>query len=373
MTLAHLSDTHLGFRAYGRTTPAGLNQREADVMATFESALDAIASRDPDLVVHAGDLFHVVRPGNATLVRTFQVLNEFQHRRQGKPLVLIGGNHDTPRSSDSGNILRLFEEIPGLRLVPTQATSLDFPELDLEVMAVPSHALVRGPRQEYLPTLGRRHAVLTLHGMARQALPRHAQFDVEQTRHDAWTYVALGDYHGFQAYGANVAYSGSTDYASTNVWEEIGVPKGWVWFDSEVGKLEFVPLSPRVVIDLPILDARGMDREQVETAIRANGVWDAAMPIVRQRIANLAPSLRGRLDPAVARELATRALSYQLHVMPPQATPAQVEAGRTTRTLEQSWTEYVEHRNVPNRAALRDLGLALLKEVAERDAAPASA
>ncbi|MGV3615840.1 MAG: metallophosphoesterase family protein [Fimbriimonas sp.] len=373
MTLAHFSDTHLGFRAYGRTTPAGLNQREADVMATFEAALDAIAERDPDLVVHAGDLFHVVRPGNATLVRSFQAVSDFQARRGGKPFVLIGGNHDTPRASDAGNILRLFEGIPGLRLVSSRAEAIDYPELDLEVLAIPSHALLRGPREAYLPTLGRRYSVLTLHGMARQALPRHAQFDVEQTRHDAWTYVALGDYHGFQAYGANVCYSGSIDFTSTNIWDEIATPKGWVWFDTEVGSLQFVPLSPRPVIDLPVVDAAGMGREEVEAAIRANGIWDVAMPIVRQRIANLAPSLRGRLDPAVARDLSLRALNYQLHVQALPAATGPAPTGVTSRTLEQSWTEYLKMRAVPDREDLRDLGLALLKEVADRDSAPASA
>ena len=36
MTLAHLSDTHLGFRAYGRVRPDGANVREVDVLETFQ-------------------------------------------------------------------------------------------------------------------------------------------------------------------------------------------------------------------------------------------------------------------------------------------------------------------------------------------------
>jgi len=371
MTIAHLSDTHLGFRAYGRTTPAGLNQREADVMATFEACLDAILARDPDVVVHAGDLFHVVRPSNATIVRTFQAFTRFQSLRGGKPLILIGGNHDTPRSSDSGNILRLFEGIPGLRLVPHRVETLDFPDLDLEVMAVPSPALSRDERPEYVPTLGRRHAILTLHGMARQALPAHGEFDVSQTRHDAWTYVALGDYHTFQAYGANVAYAGSTDFASTNIWEEATLhEKGWLWFDTEVGRLEHVPLATRAVIDLPILDAQGLGKEEVEARLRENAVWDAEMPIVRQRVANLAPSLRGKLDPSVAKEIAQRALNYQLQLL---RTTAVLPERETTRvvTLEDQWRAHADTVALPrdvDRGALRERGLSLLKEVASHEA-----
>ncbi|AIE87025.1 metallophosphoesterase family protein [Fimbriimonas ginsengisoli] len=376
MTLAHLSDTHLGFRAYGRTTPGGLNQREADVMATFQSALDAIAERDPDLVIHAGDLFHVVRPGNATIVRAFQALTEFQSKRGGRPFVLIGGNHDTPRSSDSGNILRLFESIPGLRLAPHRAETIDFSELDLEVLAVPSHALLRNQQPEYSPSGTRKHSVLTLHGMARQALPRHAQFDVEQTCHDDWTYVALGDYHSYQPYGRNVCYSGSTDFASTNIWDEARVPKGWVWFDTEVGRLEQVGLATRPVLDLPTIDAQGHDLGQVESQMRSNAQWEDGFPIVRQRIVNFPPGLRGKLDHQLIREIAARALNYQIQAVAPQPVAIGNRDGIVTRTLEQSWSEHIDKATLTksvSRGALKELGLALLKEVREREAATPSA
>src|SRR5689334_22713252 len=107
MTIAHLSDTHLGFRAYGKTTPDGFNQREVDVMRTFRTCLDQIAEADPDIVVHSGDFFHVVRPSNATIVAAFKALTAFQTKRGGRPFILIGGNHDTPRITESGNILAL--------------------------------------------------------------------------------------------------------------------------------------------------------------------------------------------------------------------------------------------------------------------------
>src|SRR5438477_11099707 len=111
MTFAHISDTHLGYRAYGRTNSHGFNQREVDVMKTFRTSLEAIEARNPDVVVHSGDLFHVVRPSNATIHHTFKSIAEFQMRRMGRPFILIGGNHDTPRMAESGNILNLLGEI----------------------------------------------------------------------------------------------------------------------------------------------------------------------------------------------------------------------------------------------------------------------
>ena len=62
MRLVHLADLHLGFRQYQRLTPAGINQREADVAGTFRRALDRVIALRPDLVLVAGDVFHTVRP-----------------------------------------------------------------------------------------------------------------------------------------------------------------------------------------------------------------------------------------------------------------------------------------------------------------------
>lgn len=376
MTIAHLSDTHLGFRAYGRTTPGGFNQREADVMNTFQACLDAIAERDPDLVVHAGDFFHVVRPSNATIVAAYRALSGFQAGRSGKPFLLIGGNHDTPRTADSGNILRLFAAVPGVHLMTHRAGVVDFPTLDAEALCVPSYALLRKEPVVYEPTLGRRYALLALHGLAKQAIPDHAQFDLEEVRHDRWTYVALGDYHSFQTYGANVCYPGSTDFTSSNIWEEIPTPKGWVWFDAETGRMEFNPLQPRRVLDLPRIDARDLTPEQIQAHLVENAQWpDGEMPIVRQRIVGAPLGTRGRLDPNVVRGLANRALAYQLALQPRPAESASASRESAPAvTLEQSWEAHVAEANVGvPKTDLAKLGLDLLKEVSEREASSSAA
>jgi exonuclease SbcD len=61
MRIAHLSDVHLGYRAYSRTNEHGMNQREHDVLQAFGRALRAILRAAPDLVLITGDLFHSVR------------------------------------------------------------------------------------------------------------------------------------------------------------------------------------------------------------------------------------------------------------------------------------------------------------------------
>lgn len=376
MIFAHISDTHLGFRAYSGPSQ-GFNQREIDVMTTFQRCLDAILDREPDIVVHSGDFFDVVRPSNATIVEAYRKVAAFQHRRKGQPFILIGGNHDTPRSSESGNILKLFEGIPGMRVVPTAATSLDFPDLELEVLCIPSQSLTIKENVDWAPQFGRRYGLLTVHGIATQAmLPDVSDFEIEQTRHDLWSYVALGDFHKHQVFGTNVCYAGSTDFTSTNIWEEIGTPKGWVAYDTEVGILEFHDVETRAVIDLPILDADGLTATELMGRLLSAASWDVERPIVRQVVRNVLPEIRAKLDVEGLRSLQEKALTYRLQTYPPTASNVALSADGRARPLEQSWTEHIAsaklNLGVP-RDEVRQLGLDLLQEVKELETSPTEA
>src|SRR6185312_330521 len=66
------------------------------------------------------------------------------------PVILIAGNHDTPRSSETGSILRLFEEL-GIDVASDEARRFVYPALDLSVLAVP-HQLLTGAARS---TVGR--------------------------------------------------------------------------------------------------------------------------------------------------------------------------------------------------------------------------
>lgn len=378
MKIAHISDTHLGYRAYGRTTPQGFNQREVDVMRSFRTALNQMSEREPDVVVHSGDLFHVVRPSNATIHHTFKSIAEFQARREGRPFILIGGNHDTPRMAESGNILHLLSEIPGLRVFTGDAEAFTINELDLEVLCVPSNSVLRGEAIDYVPQFGCKYSLLTLHGLASQAIKQAAHFDIEQTRAEKWTYVALGDFHIHQAFGPNICYAGSTDFTSTNIWEEAGRPKGWVLYDADSRRMEFVEVPTRPVLDLPRIDARDMTPEALVASIRENAQWeDEDMPIVRQRVLNVHPDTRGRIGGGPVREMNARCLNYLLRLLPPELAGSDSEQPRTEAiTLEASWEAHMAKAELPGGAErdhIKDLGLQLLKEVTERATDPAQA
>ena len=68
MRIIHFSDTHLGHGDYSAIDQeTGLNQREVDIYNVFREIIDYILESKPDLVIHAGDLFDMVRPSNKAI------------------------------------------------------------------------------------------------------------------------------------------------------------------------------------------------------------------------------------------------------------------------------------------------------------------
>src|SRR3954468_8975124 len=168
--VAHLADPHLGARQYHRQTSAGINQREAGVARAFRLAVDGVIAAAPDLVVVAGDLFHSVRPTNAAIVFAFRQFQRMREALPDAPIVLIAGNHDTPRSTETGSILRLFEEL-GVDVATDEARRLVYSALDLAILAVPHQALAGNARPSLRADGGERHRVLLLHGEIEGVFP----------------------------------------------------------------------------------------------------------------------------------------------------------------------------------------------------------
>lgn len=341
MRIAHLADAHLGFRQFQRLDPSGVNQREADVAAAFRRAIDAVIARDADLVVIAGDLFHAVRPTNRSIIEAFNQLARLRRELPRAPVVLVAGNHDTPRSVEAGSILKLMAGL-GVDVVDEEARRLSYPDLGVSVLAVPHAALLasRGPR-DWRPDPAAKHNVLALHPEIAGYFPEFGESDyggvhVEPREWgDGWDYVALGHYHVVSEVAPHAWYSGSLEYTSPNIWGELEVEKrrkvtkGIMLADLGRNKIEPVPLPPpRLVHDLPSLDAAGMNATQLDAAIQgriaglAGGVTDS---ITRLVVWNVPRQLAHELDHAALRALRAQALHFQLDLRRPE--PAQRTVG----------------------------------------------
>lgn len=306
MILAHLADLHLGYRAYHRLAPGGINARERDVALAFRAAVDRLADLRPDLVLVAGDVFHTVRPSNSAITDAFRQFVRLRDALGQAPIIIIAGNHDAPRSVEAGSILRLFGEIPGVRVVDgAEPRQIRLEGLDASVLCVPHAALVAEEPLALEPDPDVAVNIALLHGTVRgrgveEKLRFLAEFggapvDLSELRPEQWTYVALGHYHHATALGPNAWYAGATERTATNLWEEAGEEKGFVTFDTTTGAATFHAIPTRPAVDLAPVSAVRDDGGFMEAA-----ELDA---VIRERVEEVAGGVEGKLVRLVVRDV----------------------------------------------------------------------
>ena len=138
MRILQLADTHIGDSAYNKLDENGYNQREMDVYSAFSQVVDFALKEEPDLILHSGDLFDTVRPSNRAI--SFVMGQLLKISDTGIPMVIISGNHETPRLRETGSVFKVFEHVDNLHLAFTgKCQTFEFG--DLKVHALP-HNLV---------------------------------------------------------------------------------------------------------------------------------------------------------------------------------------------------------------------------------------
>ncbi len=386
MRIAHLADLHLGARQYHRLTPRGRNQREVDVGLAFVRAVDGVLAERPDVVLVAGDLFHAVRPSNSAILLAYQQFFRIRRELPDAPVIVIAGNHDTPRSSDTVSIFGLLNEL-GVHVAHDTARRFEFPGLDLSVLAVPHAALVEVPRPAIEPGGDASFQVLMTHGEVpglfgpldrAMAEAGGAHLDDGDLTHAQWSYVALGHYHVQHQVHPRVWYAGSLDYVSPNPWGELReesregfTGKGWLMADLEAVTVARRPIeAPRRVLDLPALEAGELAAPELDRLIASavagvpGGIADA---VVRLVVRDVPRAVARELDHAPIRAWKASALHFQLDLRRPE--PAGLRVGSAApgrrQTLPELLEDYLAHRPLPasiDRPRFIETGLALLDD-----------
>ncbi len=352
MLLAHLSDLHLGYRAYHRLAPGGINIRERDVAQAFRSAVDRLIELKPQLVVIAGDVFHSARPSNASIADAFRQFARLSAALPDTYTVIIAGDHDSPRLVETGNILRLFAEIPRFIVLDQDARNVFIESLSANVLGVPHPAVV--DNYDYQPLGEADVNVLVLHGShsEEELIKLHDYgghyFDVADLHPERWDYVALGHYHKFTELAPNMFYAGAIERVSNNIWAEAepGHGKGFVTFDTDTRAVQLHELETRPVIDLArIFDANQLSADELNQRIRklVNGVKGGIEgKIVRLVIQDIPRDHFRELDHRFLRECKAQALHFHLDARRPQARLA-IAGARRYQTLEEELENFVLH------------------------------
>jgi exonuclease SbcD len=391
MRLVHLADIHLGFRQYQRQTPNGLNQREADIAKSLRAVIDKVIDLRPDVVLIAGDIFHTVRPTNPAILHAFIQFERLMRMLPEASVVMVAGNHDTPRTSETGCILGLFRQL-GIRVVDGEPEWVSIDAHDLRILAVPDMAQSK-PRLE--PDAAAKYNVLLLHGEVEGVLPNYGreldrspmEITLEELGAHRWDYVALGHYHVYRPVAENAFYSGSIDYTSTNPWGELAEErefriggKGIIEHDLVNRTHKFHPLPPdRRWVDLVPISGAGLSPASLDEAIRAaldrcDGGIDEK--IVRLVVSDVPRHILRELDHRALRDYKRRALHFHLDTRRPEIVrPDRQNVGPGRRaSLADTVRDKLRSRPITeniDREALVELGLHYLRE-ADLVAGPAA-
>lgn len=235
MKILHFSDTHLGYQAFDRVhEDTGVNAREQDVYDAFERVIDRALEAKPEVVVHSGDFFHRPSPTNRALTFALEQLRRLSDARI--PLVLIAGNHETPRTFYNSPILRALRTLPSI--YPIFGDHWETYHFDgVAIHGVPhinDERLMRRELERMEPAPGIFNLLLLHTSLGKRFLmdeygEQTFPADLEE-RLQGFQFLALGHWHNFQKVNLhpNAWYAGSIERLSDT---EIGTEKGFLWLD----------------------------------------------------------------------------------------------------------------------------------------------
>ncbi len=273
MRIIHVADTHLGYRNFsGKLDPVrNLNQRECDVYDAWHAAVDIAIEREPDLFIHAGDLFDSSRPSPRAIV---EALSGFAKLREaGIPALVIAGNHSTPRFRSGGSVFEILREF--------RLTAIWGEPETVRVNGLAVHCVPHEPHAEQLladirglPLDASAEAnVLVLHaGLEGVRQDYHEVNEIalapEELAKGEYAYIALGHLHKFHAPQLNAAYAGSLERLDFG---DIDGEKAVVEIDlaAGAGTADFVlrhPIPTRPMLDIA-LPCEGVGPSEVVQAL----------------------------------------------------------------------------------------------------------
>jgi len=373
MRLVHISDTHLGAGGLSRkVSTSGINQREEDICDAFIRAIDQIIKINPDIVIHSGDLFHSVRPTNRIINIAIRQL--LRLTAVNVPVIIISGNHDTPKQRGVGSIFSFFEIFPGFSLVYQDRYEM-IRIKDLALHAIP-HCLSATTFQSELEKveidMEARFNVLTLHGVVSGikefSMGELSELEVPSSLFKkGFDYVALGHYHRYTQVEENVYYSGSTERVSM---AELGQEKGFVEVNLSSKEIKFHTVPTRPMIELPQIHAEGKNQDEllqeIEDLIRENDIKDK---IVRLKVTQIPVHVYNSLNFRRLSELKTEALYFDLRFEKKEEKEKDFTAKTSIGKLAEEFSQYLKDYVIEDmkKEKLQELGLRYLSEKREED------
>jgi DNA repair protein SbcD/Mre11 len=345
--VAHLSDLHLGFRAYGRVE-SDMDIRERDVSAAFERTAAELVRLAPAVVVIAGDVFDRPDPPAGAVVALARGLELLRSSLPDTPVLMVAGPRDTPRRSGDPGALAVLDTFSNVEAATNLTRSILIDRLDLMACLMPHRAVLRHPPVVPEPDPRRRWNILVLHARIDQpGAERGVHVDPSE-----WDYVALGGAHRRHAVAERVRYAGSLERVALDPWDEATDQKGFLTVDLERGTTTFHPIPGRPVVALAPIKVGSGDPDRIRRRVRevteeVPGGIDGK--IVRIRLDGATPFDLLALQGEPMEALRSRALHLAVEAGKEPRVPAEAwlpsEGARRLREAVQSELERGERRS----------------------------
>jgi len=262
MILAHLSDLHLGFRAYGRLG-RDANIRERDVAAAFARAVQEIVRLGPDAVVVSGDVFDRPDPPASAVVALARGLEALRVARPEAPVLMVAGPRDTSRRIGDPGALAVLDSFQNVEAATGLTRSITIERLGLHACLVPYRTVRRQPPTPPDPDPRMRWNVLVLHAEVSRAGGEGLHVDPGE-----WDYVALGGEHRRRTLDDRVRYPGSLERVALDPWEEAADEKGFLTVDLERGLVSFHAIPCRPVVALAPVKVFPPEPDRIRRRVR---------------------------------------------------------------------------------------------------------
>jgi len=230
---------------------AGLNQREVDVYNAWDKLIQEAIQIKPDVFIHAGDFFDSVTPSSRAIVRARDGLYKLSEANIKS--VILAGNHETPRLTETGHVFNLLERIPHITIMydgKPETIAIG----DLLITGVAHSSILAEQVGKATPDSNYKYNILVTHGsVVGTGIRVFESNELNQTTlpielfNKEWDYIALGHYHKFTKLQKNMCYCSSPERLSISEAEH---PKGYVLAELPGPKFEHKEIKAREYVTL---------------------------------------------------------------------------------------------------------------------------
>ena len=258
----HCADIHLGSKMEAKLPRDKVEQRRAELRATFSRMVEYARANGVRAIILSGDVFDSDRP----LVRDKRFFYTLIKENADIDFLYLRGNHDNKESY-------VEDELSNLRTFRSEWTSYSYDGVDIWGIEMEgSNALSLYSTLRPDPS---RVNIVMLHGGIADSAGLDL-VDIKALRGRGIDYLALGHYHSFSEgvidERGSYAYSGCLEGRG---FDETG-EKGFVLLELDGAKIRktFVPFAQRVIHRITVDISECAELYDVHAALKRSGVWD---------------------------------------------------------------------------------------------------